>query len=171
MLSSRVLSLFAEHHDRATGIIGTQRQLLTTLTGPDAATLARLRWELMRVLMEFELFKLHDIFDPMIRHGDPQAAAHAWIMKGECTALGADVRAFVTRWSNGSVEEQWEEFRCAKLALFDRIERNFIDQRRAVTGMGTTPPRPAVNRPVATGGATQSAATARDIVSTCADRH
>ncbi len=139
MLSPRALSLFDDHYDRAMTIIAAQRDYLTALTLPDAATLARHRWELVRVLVEFEMFKHRDIFDPVIRHGDPQAAARARTMKQECTALGADIRAFVTRWSNGSVEERWEEFRTAKLALFDRIERDLAGQRRGAALLVATP--------------------------------
>jgi hypothetical protein len=170
MLSPRALPLFDDHHDRAMAIINAQREYLTALTLPDAATLARHRWELVRVLVEFELFKHREIFDPLIRHGDQQTAARARIMKQECTALGADIRAFVTQWSNGSVEERWPEFRLAKLALFDRIERDLADQRRGLVLLAAAPPRSAGAAPVTAGGAIRSTAAARPLVSTYADR-
>jgi len=151
MLTQRVLDMFDDHHRRATAIMTAQRALLTPGSLPDPAAQARHRWELLRVLVEFQIFKHRDIFDPIIRRGDPRTAPQAQIMKEECAALGMEVRAFVTCWSDGSVERDWDRFRAATLALIAKVERGLIGQRRTLVMMAATAPRPPAPLPAANG--------------------
>jgi hypothetical protein len=144
MPTQRLLAIFDDHHHRATAIMAAQRTLLASGSAPDPAAHARHRWELLRVLVEFQLFKHRDVFDPLIRQGDPRTAPRAQLLKTECAALGAEVRAFVVRWSDGSVEADWERFRTASLALIAMVERGLAEQRRTLATMVAVPPRPPV---------------------------
>jgi hypothetical protein len=138
MVTQRILATFDDYHRRATTIMATQRALLAPGSVRDPATQARHRWELLRVLVEFQIFKHRDIFDPMIRQGDAHVARCAQAMKEDCAALGMEVRDFVTRWSDGSVGENWDNFRSAKLALIAKVERGLVEQRRTLATMVTT---------------------------------
>ncbi len=140
MPTQRLLDIFDDHHRRAAAIMAVQRALLVSGSRTDPATHARHRWELLRALVEFQIFKHRDIFDPMIRQGNPRTAPRAQAMKTECAALGAEVRAFVARWSDGSVDTDRERFRIATLALIAKVERGLADQRRALATMIAVPP-------------------------------
>jgi hypothetical protein len=142
MPTQRVLDIFDEHHARAIAIMAAQRALLAPGSVPDPAAQARHRWELLRVLVEFQIFKHRDIFDPLIRQGDPRVAPRAQAMKAECAELGTEVRAFVTRWSDGSVDRDWDRFRTATLTLIAKVERGLAAQRQIVAAMAGAPPRP-----------------------------
>lgn len=147
MLTQRLLDIFDGHHRRATAIMAAQRALLARGSVPDPAAQARHRWELLRVLVEFQIFKHRDIFDPVIKQGDPRMAPRARILKAECAELGSEVRAFVAAWSDGSVDRDWDRFRAATLALIAKVERGLAGQRQALATMVTTPAR----SPVASG--------------------
>ena len=152
MLTQRLLDIFDGHHRRATAIMTAQRALLAPGSAPDPAAQARHRWELLRVLVEFQIFKHRDIFDPVIRQGDPRMAPRARVLKAECAELGAEVRAFVAGWSDGSVDRDWDRFRTATLALIAKVERGLAGQRQALATMVAPPVRsPVANGPVPNG--------------------
>ncbi|KQU47450.1 hypothetical protein ASG67_14465 [Sphingomonas sp. Leaf339] len=132
MVAGWIVQRFDDHHARSVTLFRQMRPLLDPKGEADLPALARIRWALLRTLVEFQLFKHRDIFDPVIRLGTPSQQKQARALKEECAQLGADVRAFVTRWSNGSAGTAWADHRRQTIAILDRVERGLIDQRRAI---------------------------------------
>ncbi len=96
----------------------------------DAAGLARARWELARALLTYQGFKHHEIFDPVAMRGPPDRVATARRLKSECIATGDTFRAYVARWSTGSVLDRWDEYQPAALALIGLLKDHLARERR-----------------------------------------
>jgi hypothetical protein len=102
---------------------------------PDLAcpALSRRRWELVRMLRAYQLFKHHELFDPAIRNGNPAEAAAASRMKARCTGMGDTVSAYVRHWSCADVAGAWAEYSRATGALVHRLRAHLARERLEAT--------------------------------------
>ncbi|MGP7795687.1 hypothetical protein [Sphingomonas sp. CLY1604] len=109
-------------------------RLLAIGGAPDMAGLARLRWELVRLLAAYQMFKHREIFDPHIAGGSADRARTARALKVDCLALGEEVRRFVARHSSGAVESP-EVYRAEALAFIARMRGHLDYERRAAAAL------------------------------------
>lgn len=98
---------------------------------PDMAALARLRWELVRLLAAYQMFKHREIFDPHIAGGAADRVRTARALKADCLALGEEVRRFVTQHSSGAVESP-DVYRAEALAFIARL-RGHLDYEQSAS--------------------------------------
>lgn len=105
----------------------------------DAAGLARGRWELARAIMAYQGFKHREIFDPVAARGAPQQAAAARRLKAECMATVDAFRAYVARWSSGSVIDRWDEYQAAALRLITDLRAQLARERREAEALLASP--------------------------------
>jgi hypothetical protein len=105
--------------------------------------LARQRWETMRLLREYQLFKHVELFDPAIAAGGGDRAALAGRMKARCLAAGADFTAFVEQWSAAAIERGWPGYVAALLRMIDSLHAHVGRERQEVAMLldGTTDTR------------------------------
>lgn len=99
---------------------------------PDAAALARARWELARAVMTYQGFKHRELFDPLAAAGCPDRAGAARRLKADCLASGEAFRAYVAKWSSVSVLDRWAEYHPAALRLIADL-RGHLARERAET--------------------------------------
>ncbi len=94
--------------------------------------LTRSRLEMFRLLRAYQLFKHGEIFDPLIREGNPAQIATAMRMKAECTSAGEAYRAYVNIWSSRDIVEAWESYRPAMNAMAARLRAHIARERLQV---------------------------------------
>ena len=119
-----------------------QRQILSHIDAalpllqlpPDQAQhpLAVARWQMVRMLHAYQIFKHIEIFDPAIRSGSPDHARAATRMKAECIAAGDSFRRHVQQWSATSIADSWDSYRPAMLAMAEELRRHIVRERRSV---------------------------------------
>lgn len=97
MDSQRVIKHLEEQQARITMLLHGARDLLAS--GHPTAVL---RWQLVRALREYQLFKHREIFDPLAGSLNPQLADLACGMKMRCIATCNAYGDHVQRWSNGA---------------------------------------------------------------------
>jgi hypothetical protein len=123
--------LFARYDSYRSQCVAHMQQASAVLEGAgaaDAATLAMLRWQYVRLLTEFDAFKQREIFEPALRSASPDKAALASELQAECTAIGQAFRAYVLEWSAVDKHAQWHLYYPAAKAIIERIEKHFDEE-------------------------------------------
>lgn len=117
------------HQDRISAIVASKEAILHAPGAPDTAALARLRWELVRALSAYRLFKHTQLFDRLATRGSPAQAALAAEMKAACAVMEEDLRAYVRQWSGVAVTDAWASYRPAALAMMRRLGDHLARER------------------------------------------
>lgn len=123
-----------DHQQRLLAKLGENDALLRAAE-PDSHALGCVRWQLVRLLREYQLFKHRRIFDPAIRSGVTLARAQAETMKAECIAAGEAIARFVLTWSAVEGPVDWSAYRLAALDLHLAIRRHVVRERRGVIAL------------------------------------
>lgn len=128
----------AQAYDR---LVDYQSRIVTCIDGavellaldPEAARmpLARIRWTMVRILREYQLFKHREIFDPVIVRDDRYSPI-ARRLKEACLAAADQHLTFVARWNAGDVAARWHEYRPAMAARSAQLRRDIARERREV---------------------------------------
>ena len=135
MLAERALERLAEHQERIAAILRRGRAALACARDPEHARLAQMRWELMRVLRDYQLFKHLEIFDPVIRHGTAAQAARAGELKQRCLGLAATYTEHVRRWSLLGAIDGWPAYRTDAMAMVDQLHAHLAAELRDTAGL------------------------------------
>lgn len=120
METPRLIAELARHHDAVLAHLNVTRRLLALPAQTAQPQLARRRWELIRILRAYQLFKHGELFDPLIRRGGP-AAPLARAMKDRCSSLGDAVAAHIRLWSTTGATVAWGDYVAAETAMVDRL--------------------------------------------------
>ena len=91
-----------------------------------ARALALVRWELMRRLRAYQLFKHIELFGPFIRGDDPEKARSADAMKVRCTGIGEAYTAHVGKWSAGGIEDDWSSYQADATTITRSIRDHLV---------------------------------------------
>ena len=118
-----------DEHQRAVLAIMNGGEALLTGNARPVVEIARARWALTRALTAYQLFKHHEIFDPVIAGNTGADAVRAARMKKACLALGEDWKRYVQRWSATDVDGQWSTFQPAALTMIGRIRGHIARER------------------------------------------
>lgn len=97
--------------------------------------IAQIRWQLLRVLREYQLFKHNEIFDPLIAANRTELAMMAKRLKAACIAAGEAYQAHTIRWTEQGALESWTEYQQAVLKIVERVEEHLRSERMAVTAL------------------------------------
>lgn len=132
MLSSAALTQLNTYQSRIYELIDTA-QSLVPLT-PDAAQpgLAHVRWQLLRLLREYQLFKHNEIFNPLIESSQPDLVAMATRLKASCISSGEEYRLHTTRWSGRGASEDWSGYQQAAAGMIQDLGNHLKAERAAV---------------------------------------
>lgn len=93
--------------------------------------LAHLRWQLLRLLREYQLFKHGEIFDPLLRAGDENRRAQAASLKSRCIAMAAVVSEHSRRWTVAGTLDH-DDYPDEARALIFRIGAHLVQERAGV---------------------------------------
>lgn len=121
--------VLVRHQDRLHEILNEGRALLGSGGKDDVARLGRLRWELVRALRAYQLFKHLEIFGRAVSCGSPEDAALARAMRGRCDAIGEAFTAFTSRWSGTDIVREWTRYQPAALELNARMAAHLARER------------------------------------------
>lgn len=135
MAARPLLHRLTEHQNAILAILHREEALLRADDCRDALGVARVRWELTRVIGGYQLFKHHELFDPLVARGSPEQARMAQRAKQACIDLGEAFRDHVRTWSGTNIAEHWAEYRAVTLALVGRVKQHMEQERRAVMAM------------------------------------
>ncbi len=135
MQTERALQELDAHHVRLLSHIDAAERLVTLSADQAQHRLARSRWELVRLLQAYQVFKHSEIFDPAIRSGSPPHVRAAVGMKAACIAAGEQFHAYVRDWSSRDVAAAWEEYRPAMLAMTATLRAHIAQERRTIRAL------------------------------------
>jgi hypothetical protein len=141
MRAERAIERLGEHQDHVTTIVERARSALVGSRDVEGARLAQMRWELMRVLRDYQLFKHLEIFDPVIGTGAPAEAELATRLKERCNQVAVEYQDHVRRWTLIGAIDRWPDYRLETLAMIDRIVGHLAAERRDVTTLLAGMPR------------------------------
>lgn len=130
-----LLARLDEYQAKALAVIARGDLLLVAEAVPDPGSLSQSRWELTRILVAYQAFKHHALFNPIIRDGPPEKARLAGQMKAECVALCDEFRAHVAGCTNLDVVVHWPSYRPTIVRLLARIRAHLSRERWVVEAM------------------------------------
>lgn len=131
----RLATQLRDHQRVILANIDRAKRLLRAADAPDPAEIARLRWELIRLLTAYRIFKHREIFDPLIARGSSAQMSCAQRMKADCIRLETEVRDFVARRSRFSAQETVEQFRADVFRFLTGIAQHLEGEERAATAL------------------------------------
>lgn len=114
------------------GVLVIINRILALLTDPlgDCAAIGRHRWELVRTIRAYQLFKHWRIFDPAIASGVRWQVERGTAMKRACIETGEDFKAHVLAWSSTDVAAHWQDYRQDMLLWSQRLIRHMEVERQ-----------------------------------------
>jgi hypothetical protein len=152
MDADAIAQQFQAHQDAVLTLL--DRGCLRRADGvPDPDAVARTRWELVRALRTYQLFKHRCVFDPAIASGDPVRADLARTLKERCLLMDAAYRDHAQRWTGSGVIDRWAEYRTAATAMARRLRSHMLDERMGVVALlrgaaaSVRPPLPSASAP------------------------
>jgi hypothetical protein len=122
---------FAEFQSRIEALLVRGEAVLRATDDRDVSQLGQTRWEMARLLREYQLYKHTRIFDHFERVGGSQAAL-ARQMRAECIRVGEEFRAYILKWSVTSILDNWAEYQPAALDAIARIRAQLVREQVGV---------------------------------------
>lgn len=135
MNHGRALALLIERQSKIAALLQSADALLVVGNPVDRAAMAALRWQLVRTLREYQLFKHQEIFDPLVAAGDAGIAHRADGMKDRCVAIGNTYLAHIDSWANGATMETWDTYVTQTRGVLAKITRHLDRERGEATDL------------------------------------
>lgn len=120
-----------QFQERILALLDRSEAVLRSQGDPDIALLGQTRWELARVLREYQLMKHGQLFDRFER-GTDERAQRARRMKAECIRAGEKFRDYILRWSVVSILDEWDDYVPAALESIERIRALLAREREGM---------------------------------------
>lgn len=102
--------------------------------------LAGLRWQLVRLLREYQLFKHVEVFDPLIKSNGSSQCANARDMKERCEIIGDQYNGFIKAWNLGDNGPSSADYRAAATKVLAAVRRHVASESeqipRLLNGLG-----------------------------------
>lgn len=121
---AKLLDLLQGHHRELGSALNEAEAAHHSLDPARAKTLALIRWQLMRRLRSYQLFKDSELFGPICRGSEMENAKSAWAMKARSTAIGVAFSTHVQKWSACGIESSWAEYEEEAEALIELIRQH-----------------------------------------------
>jgi len=132
MLSTTAMMQLDAYQNRIYALIETAQGLLPLTSDAAQPGLAHLRWQLLRLLREYQLFKHNEIFNPLMESSQPDLVAMATRLKASCIASGEEYRLHTTRWSGRGATEDWSGYQQATSDIIEGLYRHLQAERADV---------------------------------------
>ena len=117
----------SDYHTRLRTLLDRSSEALAN-DAVDIVTLAGLRWQLVRLLREYQLFKHTEIFDPIIRHRPLGRNEHASRLKARCEIMGTRYNDFIKRWHLGASGPSSSDYRDAARKMIDDVAQHVVEE-------------------------------------------
>lgn len=151
MSNASILNLLQTYHDDIVERIAASVTLIENEGLSSLSTLAARRWQMVRLLREYQIFKHSRIFDPAIAKGSSSEIAAAYKMKVNCIAIGDEFAAYVRHWSSGVIATNWEDYRFAMIEMSTSLMAHVKTERRDIDILLSSTPSPPHSSDVASG--------------------
>lgn len=139
-----MLELLGEHYRHIDALLSEGEAAINSTDPARAKTLALVRWQLMRRLRAYQLFKHTELFGPVIRGNDPEKAKSAEAMKARCTGIGEAYNAHVGKWSAGGIESDWCNYEADAAEITRSIRNHLARELAEADKLLSVPLRPAL---------------------------
>lgn len=130
MDGKRAMRRLEAHQEDIAALLCEARKLLGAGATDSGKAIAALRWQLVRALREYQLFKHQEIFDPLAASPDLLISNMASRMKVRCIAIGDAYAVHVQRWSDGTATNASVAYVSEARAVTDQIG-NHLERERA----------------------------------------
>ena len=127
------MATLGEHHRHIHALLDEADAALIGIDPARARVLALIRWQLMRRLRTYQLFKHTELFDPIIRGNDSEMTRSAGAMKARCTAIGEAYNEHVGKWAAAGIESNWSAYQADAASAILSI-RNHLARELAEAG-------------------------------------
>lgn len=124
----RLLARLDDHHRGIGHDLAEGQRLLIDADTCRLKALCLVRWQLIRRLRAFQLFKHTHLFDPLIAAGPPMRRLQATELKRRCLAMGDLYAVHVRRWTLSAAADDWPAYRRDADAMARRIRRHLADE-------------------------------------------
>lgn len=132
MIPTTALAQLDAYQLRVQELTQASRQFIRRDAAAAQPDLAHTRWQLLRVLREYQLFKHNEVFDPLIAASRPELVAMASRLKAACMRAAEDYRLHTLHWSEHGAADRWEEYQAAVLSIAERIDEHLETERAAI---------------------------------------
>jgi hypothetical protein len=132
MEASRRLERLVAYQETLLERIAAGEALLEQGPMQAAPLLAKSRWEMVRLLREYQLFKHREIFDPAILGPSRRIAALATAARDWCRQASERYETHVTRWSETGIAGDWDAYRMAVRDMGKAIRLHIAAERADV---------------------------------------
>lgn len=129
-MTSSIEQLLEEH--RTLKAMGERLRQVVAAYEPDAATVATLRWQLCRVLVDHCIAEDRAIYELLITSGDPEAVLLTLDLRDEVGCIDRDFRSYVADWPIDRIIREWDVFRAHTNALLERLTCRIAREEREV---------------------------------------
>lgn len=127
MHTEHVIAHLQQHQREIEASLREGQALLADGNALQLKAIALVRWQLMRALRAYQLFKHTEIFNPIIASGAPSRAREAEELKQRCIVIGEAYREHVQRWSLSGPAHSWPDYLKETQEIIRRI-RAHLDQ-------------------------------------------
>ena len=134
MANDTILTRLQSYHDDIISRIAASVAVIEADNLSSLSTLSARRWQMVRLLREYQIFKHSRIFDPAIAKGSPSEIEAAQEMKINCIAMGNVFTSYVKTWSSGLITTRWEDYRIAMIEMSTLLMRHVKSERHNVEG-------------------------------------
>lgn len=130
MTPDRVLATLSSYQAQIRALLDQAEAILTLPTSELAEQAAQLRWQLLRVLRAYQIFKHAEIFDPLLRDATPSRARLAADMKARCTAIGEAYIGHTQEWTLSRSGGDWDLYRQRATIMLAQIADHLSSEAR-----------------------------------------
>lgn len=128
LLADRALELFKMHHDEIIELLAEADQIMVRNDPDRNKSIALLRWQLLRALRNYQLFKHTEVFDPLSRDENGARAAQARSMKARCITIGEQYHAHVQKWSLHGDQSFWQDYQREAVAMVRKLRQHLAEE-------------------------------------------
>jgi hypothetical protein len=140
MIGDTILSRLQSYHDDILARIAASVAVIEAENLSSLSTLSARRWQMVRLLREYQIFMHSRIFDPAIAKGAPNQIAAAQDLKINCIAMGNAFSSYVKFWSSGVITTSWESYRIAMIEMSASLAQHVKSELSNVVALLSMPP-------------------------------
>jgi hypothetical protein len=139
----QLLDLLQDHHRQIGSVLAEAETALGRSDPERSKTLALIRWQLVRRLRSYQLFKHTELFDPLCRGGEAGKARMASAMKARCIDTAEAYDRHVKKWSACGIDSAWASYEQDSRAVIALIRQHLAREAAEAENLlaGSASPR------------------------------
>lgn len=135
MRIEQVVAHLQHHHREIETSLREGQALLDDGDASQLKAIALVRWQLMRALRAYQLFKHTEIFNPIIASGALPRAREAEDLKQRCILIGEAYQEHVKQWSLSGPAHSWPTYIKEAQEIIRRIRTHLNEETLSVEAL------------------------------------